>query len=73
MAKMFGAPPLTEKDVKGDNDDDSGEGAAGDLLEAIKDKDPASILAAFKLLYGHCKQDSDKEASVLDDEDEDEY
>ena len=62
MAKMFGAPPVTEKDVGGD----SGEDAAKDLLEAIKDRDPEAILSAFKLLYGHCHDDSD-------DEDEDDY
>lgn len=62
MAKMFGVSPVTEKDVGGN----SGEDAAKDLLEAIRDRDPAAILSAFKLLYGHCQDESDSE-----DEDDD--
>jgi len=64
MAKMFGVDPVTEKDVGGD----SGEDAAKDLLEAIRDRDPAAILSAFKLLYGHCTDEQDSD----DEEEEDE-
>lgn len=67
MAKMFGVAPVTEKDVGGD----SGEDAAKDLLEAIRDRDPAAILSAFKLLYGHCADEGDDDGD--DEEDSKDY
>lgn len=63
MAKMFGVAPVTEKDVDGD----SGVDAAKDFLEAIRDRDPAALLSAFKLLYGHCAEEHS------DDDDDEDY
>ena len=74
MGKMFGAPPVTSKDVAGGDDEDKegseGLSASKDLLEAIRDRDPKAVLAAFELLYGHCM---DKHADDTDTEEGDEY
>ena len=72
MSKMFGAPPVTSKDVAGGDDEDSekseGLSASKDLLEAIRDRDPKAMLAAFELLSGYCM---DQHADDTDSEEGD--
>ena len=74
MMKMFGASPVTDKDVgMGDDEgkeESEGVSASKDFLEAIRDRDPKALLAAFELLYGHC---SDKHADEAGTEEGDEY
>lgn len=73
MAKMFGVPPLTSKDVGGDDEDKEDSeavSAAKDFLEAIRDRDPKALMAAFELLYGHC---ADKHADEAGTENGNDY
>lgn len=64
--KMFGVSPPTAKDVGIDPAED----AAKDLLEAIDDKDPKAIAAAFKLLMACCEEEPDEDDEADDDEDD---